>query len=66
MLLKYPYIILNVTCCKLYFHHTAREVRTVRPAGEKQPTHFTLLVEKISICTTGVSKESLRSHICQQ
>ena len=25
--------------------------------------HFTLLVEKISICTTGVSKESLRSHI---
>ena len=46
-----------------YFHHTARKVRTVRPAGEKQPTHFTLLGEKISICTTGVSKESLRSHI---
>ena len=40
-------------------------MRTVRPAGEKQPTHFTLLVEKISICTTGVSKESLRSHICR-
>ena len=48
---------------KIFFHHTARKVRTVRPAGEKQPTHFTLLVEKISICTTGVSKESLRSHI---
>ena len=48
---------------KNFFHHTARKVRTVRPAGEKQPTHFTLLVEKISICTTGVSKESLRSHI---
>ena len=48
---------------KINFHHTARKVRTVRPAGEKQPTHFTLLVEKISICTTGVSKECLRSHI---
>ena len=46
------------------FLHTARKVCTVRPAGVKQPTHFTLLVEKISICTTGVSKESLRSHIC--
>ena len=41
----------------------ARKVRAVRPAGEKQPTHFTLLVEKISICTTGVSKECLRTHI---
>ena len=49
---------------KNIFHHAARKVRTVRPAGEKQPTHFTLLAEKISICTTGVSKESLRSHIC--
>ena len=39
-------------------------MRTVRPAGEKQPTHFTLLVEKISICTTGESKESLGSHVC--
>ena len=47
-----------------FFHHTTRKVRTVRPAGEKQPTYFTLLVEKISICITGVSKESLRSHIC--
>ena len=47
----------------IFFHHTAPKVRTVRPAGEKQPTHFTLLVEKISICTTGVSKESFRSHI---
>ena len=37
----------------------ARKVRTVHSAGEKQPTHFTLLVEKISICTTGISKESL-------
>ena len=37
----------------------ARKVCTVRPVIEKQPTHFTLLVEKISICTTGVSKESL-------
>ena len=42
----------------------ARKVRTVRRAGEEQPTHFTFLVEKISICTTGVSKESVRSHIC--
>ena len=41
-----------------------RKLRSVRPAGEKQPTHFTLRMEKISICTTGVSKESLRSHIC--
>ena len=49
---------------KIIFLHTARKVRTVRPSGEKQPTHFTLLVKKISICTTGVSKESLRSHIC--
>ena len=39
-------------------------MRTVRPAGEKQHTHFTLIVEKICICTTRVSKESLRSHIC--
>ena len=46
------------------FLHTAHKVRTVRPAGEKQPTHFRLLVEKISTCTTGVSKESFRSHIC--
>ena len=36
------------------FLHTMHKVRTVRPAGEKQPTHFTLLVEKISIYTTGV------------
>ena len=49
---------------KRFFHHTARKVRTVRSAGEKQPMHFTLLVEKISICTTGVSKEFLRPHIC--
>ena len=49
----------------MFFLHTAHKMRTVRPAGEKQPTHFTLLVEKISICTTGVSKESVRSHICQ-
>ena len=45
---------LNLTF-KKYFLHTACKVRTVRTAGEKQPTHFTLLVEKISICTTGVS-----------
>ena len=32
-----------------------RKVCTVRPAGEKQPTHFTLLVEKISI-----SRQSLQ------
>ena len=38
-------------------------MRTVRPAGEKQPTRFMLFVEKISICTTGVSKECPRSHI---
>ena len=49
---------------KTIFLYKARKVRTVRPAGEKQPTHFTLLVEKVSICTTGVSKESLRLHIC--
>ena len=41
------------------FFKKARKVRIVRPAGEKQLTHFTLLVEKISICTTGVSIESL-------
>ena len=46
---------------KYIFLHTARKVR---PAGEEQPTHFTLLVEKMSICTTGVSKEFLRWHIC--
>ena len=47
-----------------FYNTTARKVRPVRPAGKKQLTHFTLLVEKISICTTGVSKESLRSDIC--
>ena len=36
---------------KKIFLHTARKVRTVRPASEKQPTHFTLRVEKISIYT---------------
>ena len=54
----------SVEVCTIFFLHTARKVRTVRPADEKQPTHFTLLMEKISICTTGVSKESLSSHIC--
>ena len=49
---------------KYIFLHTARKLCAVRPAGEKQSTHFTLLVKKISICTTGVSKESARSHIC--
>ena len=29
-----------------------------------EDTHFTLLVEKISIGTTGVSKESLKSQMC--
>ena len=47
----------------MYFLHMARKVNTVGPAGEKQLSHFTLLVEKISICSTGVSKECLRSHI---
>ena len=47
----------------MIFLHTAFKLRTVRPAGDKQPTHFTLLVEKISICTTGVSKECPRTHI---
>ena len=48
---------------RIIFHHTAHKVRTVCPAGEKHPRHFTLLVEKISICTTGESEESLRSHV---
>ena len=56
--------IIPLTCIDYTYLHMARKVRTVRPAGEKQPTHFTLLVEKISICTTRVSKESPRSHIC--
>ena len=44
---------------KFYFHHMAHKVRTVRPAGEKQPAHFTLLVEKISrYIHHGRSKES--------
>ena len=31
-------------------------MRTVRPAGEKQPSHITLPVKKNGICTTGVSE----------
>ena len=49
----------------ILFLHTARKLRAVRPAGEKPPSHFTLLVEKISICTTGVSKQSLGSPLAR-
>ena len=41
----------------------ARKVCTVRPAGEKQPMHFMLLVEKISICTTGVKVKNVSDRI---
>ena len=34
---------ISVPFKKFFFLHTSRKVRTVRPAGEKQPTHFTLL-----------------------
>ena len=41
----------------------ARKVRTVVPAGGKKPTHFTLLVEKISIRTMGVIEPTARATI---
>ena len=46
------FLILLAMGRNILFLHTAHKVRTVRPAGEKQPTHFTLLVEEISIYTT--------------
>ena len=47
------------------FIHTARKVRTVCSAGEKQPTDFTLLVEKISILTAERKKMRSRPRLTE-
>ena len=43
---------------KIFFHHiSVRKVRTVRPAGEKQPTLFSTILR--SSCTDRIFQEKL-------